>query len=131
MAMQKSGAAGLLSDFLVNIVGIMGPVIMVSMLYLVTSLLTEVMSNNASAVLLAPIAVASAQAMDVDARPFLMAIAFAASASFMTPVGYQTNAMIYGTGKYKFRDFIRVGAPLNVIFWILATALIPYFFPFK
>jgi len=130
-AMQTSGTANLLSDFLISIIGSLGPVMLVSILYLVTSLLTEVMSNNASAVLLAPIAMAIAHAMDVDARPFLMAIAFAASSSFMTPVGYQTNAMIYGAGKYKFKDFIRVGAPLNIIYWLLATWLIPYFFPFK
>ncbi|MFO8066862.1 MAG: anion permease [Bacteroidales bacterium] len=68
--------------------------------------------------------------MDVDARPFLMSITFAASSSFMTPVGYQTNTMIYGVGNFRFMDFIRVGTPLNIIFWIIATFMIPILFPF-
>ncbi|MDR4988331.1 MAG: SLC13 family permease [Bacteroidales bacterium] len=130
VALETSGAAALISAFLIGIVGSLGPVAIVSILYITTSLLTETMSNNASAVLLAPIAIAASVALEVDARPLLMAIAFAASSSFMTPVGYQTNTMIYGVGGYRFADFLRVGAPLNFIFWMLATFLIPVFFPF-
>lgn len=129
-ALEKSGAARLLGGILVDTAGAFGPVALVSALYLVTSLLTEMMSNNATAALLAPIAIAAAESMGVDSRPFLMAITFAASASFMTPVGYQTNTLIYGPGQFRYADFLRVGTPLNIIFWVLATLFIPRFWPF-
>jgi di/tricarboxylate transporter len=130
IALETTGAAALLSQFVVSIFGGFGPLVLLSAIYLCTSLLTEIMSNAAAAVLLAPIAIGAAAVMGVDSRPFLVAVTFAASSSFMTPVGYQTNTLIYGPGAYRFRDFVRVGTPLNLIFWIVATVLIPRFWPF-
>jgi di/tricarboxylate transporter len=130
LALEKTGAALLVSNLLISGLGSLGPIAIVAALYLLTSLLTETMSNNATAVLLAPIAISAAVAMQVDPRPFIIAVMFGSSASFMTPVGYQTNTMIFSVGRYKFSDFLKVGAPLNFIFWLAASLLIPYFFPF-
>lgn len=129
IAMQKTGLAQLLVDQLVSLAGQVSPVVMLSLFYLFTSLLTQLISNNAVAVLLTPIALSLATTLQVNPQPLLMTIAFGASASFMTPMGYQTNAIVRGPGGYTFGDYLRIGIPLTVIMWALATVLIPLFWP--
>jgi di/tricarboxylate transporter len=129
-ALDKTGGAAMIGNSVVTLFGAYGPQVVLSAIFGLTFLLTNVMSNNAAAALLAPIAISIAAGLEVDTRPFLMAVTFAASLSFMTPMGYQTNTMIYNPGNYRFNDFLRVGTPLNLLFWILATLGIPIFFPF-
>ena len=131
IAMEKSGAAELISNTALGWVPVDSPVLALAVLYLLTAVLTETMSNNASAVLLAPIAISLAERLGVDPKPFLMAVCFAASTSFATPVGYQTNTMVYTPGGYKFADYLKVGIPLNLIFWGIAIVAIPLIWPFN
>jgi di/tricarboxylate transporter len=128
-AMETTGAGTLLVDRLFEIVGPLGPFVVLSLVYALTSLLTEFMSHNASAILITPIAIDIAGKMGVDARPFLVAVMFAASASFATPIGYATNTLVYAAGGYKFTDFVKVGLPLNLLLWAVATIVLPLFFP--
>jgi di/tricarboxylate transporter len=130
IALESSGAAGSLIMGLLKLIGGWGPTVVLSAFFLVASLLTGFMSNAATAALLAPLAITCARALGVEERPFLMALAFAASAAFYTPVGYQTNLLVYGPGGYRFMDFVKVGVPLNLVIWVLATLMIPWLFPF-
>jgi di/tricarboxylate transporter len=130
LAMQNTGTAELIATRLLVLTRPLGLFGVLAMFYLLTSLLTELISNNAAAVVLAPIAIAVASALDASPMPFVIAVMLAASNSFMTPIGYQTNTFIYGPGGYRFSDFIRVGGPLNLLMIIVATLVIPVFFPF-
>lgn len=130
IALERSGGADWVAQNAIGLFSQFGPVVTLSVIYLLTSVLTEIMSNNAAAVLVVPVAIAAAESLGVDAKPFLVAVAFAASTAFATPVGYQTNTMVYAAGGYRFADFIKIGLPLNLIFWMMATLLIPRFFPF-
>jgi di/tricarboxylate transporter len=130
LAMDKTGGAAMIANGVVGMMQGYGPVVILAAIYLLASTLTEVVTNNAVAILLTPIVISIAASMDVDPRPFIVAVMFGASASFITPIGYQTNTYVYGAGGYKFGDFLKVGIPLNLILWATATYFIPKFWPF-
>lgn len=129
-AMEKTGTSNTIADALVGWSGALGPVALIAVLYLLTMGMTELMSNNATAALLTPIAISVAHQGGWDPRPFAFCVAFAASCSFLTPIGYQTNTMVYGPGGYRFTDYFKVGAWLSLISWLAATLLIPRIWPF-
>jgi di/tricarboxylate transporter len=129
-ALQNSGAATVIAATLVAATEDLGPIAALAVIYLLGSLMTELITNNAAAVLLFPFCLETARLYNCSPRPFLMALVLAASASFMTPIGYQTNMMVYGPGGYRFTDFLRIGAPLNLMLWGIAIFLIPIFWPF-
>ena len=130
LALEKTGGAQFLAQGLIMELGPLGTSVVLSSVILIASVLTSFLSNNAVAVLLTPIAIQAAAALQVNARPFIIAVAIGASACFATPIGYQTNTLVYGAGGYQFRDFIKVGLPLNLLIWLLASVLIPVFWPF-
>jgi len=128
IAFTNTGADQLFSNFLLNYIGHWSPRAIISVLFAVTILLTSFMSNNATALILTPIAFSIANGLGIDPKPFLVAVMFAASTSFITPVGYQTNMLVFGPGNYRFSDFVKVGGLLTVFFWALATIFIPIFY---
>ena len=129
LAMEKSGAASVLVGHLAEVTAGFGPIAVLAVLYLVTSFLTEIMSNNAAAILLTPIAIGLGAQLGIDPRPFVVAVMFAASASFATPIGYQTNTLVYSAGGYRFSDFLKIGVPLNLVMFAAAMIVIPIFWP--
>lgn len=129
IAMDKTGAAELIVNSLVALTGGLGPIYILAALYLITSILTEIISNTAAAILLTPIAIGLAEQFGIDARPFVVAVMFAASASFATPIGYQTNTLVYTAGGYRFSDFLKIGLPLNIVMLVVAVFVIPAFWP--
>ncbi|MEM8580752.1 MAG: SLC13 family permease [Pseudomonadota bacterium] len=128
-ALDASGAVALIVDRIAPVLGQLPPFMIVWAVYLLTSVLTELVSNNAVAVVVTPIAIGIATALGVDPRPLVVAVMIAASASFATPIGYQTNMMVYGPGGYRFTDFMKVGIPLNLSTGIVASLVIPLVFP--
>lgn len=130
IAMNQTGTAEYIVSNSLAYFEQFGPHVILAILYLMALILGEMMSNSAAAVLLTPLAISTAQLLDADPTPFLIAVTFSAATSFITPIGYQTNTMVYAAGGYKFTDFIKVGMPLNIIFWILGVIFIPIFWPF-
>jgi di/tricarboxylate transporter len=128
-ALESSGAVALIAGAVAPWLGSLPPFLIIWAVYLLTMILTELVSNNAVAVVMTPIAIGLAAALGIDARPLVIAVMFAASASFATPIGYQTNMMVYGPGGYKFTDFFRVGLPLNLSTSVLVSAMIPMLWP--
>lgn len=129
VAMRESGLADMLAGALVVAGAGLSPWMMLSLVILLTSIVTEFISNNAVAVLFTPVVIGVAAQLGVDPRPFVVGVMFAASASFATPIGYQTNTLVYNAGNYRFTDFARLGIPMNLLVWVVASALIPLFWP--
>ncbi|MFV0591216.1 MAG: SLC13 family permease [Draconibacterium sp.] len=129
-AMQSSGAAEGIARTTIEFSKAFGPVGVLAALYLITTIFTEIITNNAAAALVFPIALAAAQQMGINPKPFFVAIAIAASASFSTPVGYQTNLIVQAIGNYRFVDYVKIGLPLNFLAFLISMLLIPYFWSF-
>ena len=130
IAIEVTGLAAAGAGMLIGVIRPFGPLVALIILYGVTLFATELLSNATVAVLITPIAVALAESLGVDPRPFLVCVMMAASAAFATPFGYQTNVLVFQMGNYSYMDFVRVGVPLNLITWVAAMIAIPIFFPF-
>ncbi len=129
LTLERSGAAAHLAGFVTDNAAEMGPFALLVATYLCTLVLTELITNNACAVVMTPIAIVAAQGFGLDPRPYAFAVAFASSASFLTPFGYQTNLFVYGPGGYRFLDFARMGLPLSIICFVTVVSLIPLLWP--
>ncbi len=129
-AMESAGSITLIADMLSPLLAGWHPIFVVWLVYILTSTLTEMVSNNAVAVVMTPVAIGIAASLGIDPRPLVVAVMVAASASFATPIGYQTNTLVFGPGGYKFSDYLIIGLPLNISFGVLSSVLIPLFWPF-
>jgi di/tricarboxylate transporter len=127
--LDASGAVQLIVDAVEPFMEGLSPFMTILAIYLMGLILTEFLSNNAVAVIYTPIAIQLALQLGVDPRPFVVAVMFSSTLAFATPIGYQTNMMVYGPGGYKFLDFTRIGLPLNIITWLVVSALIPIIWP--
>jgi di/tricarboxylate transporter len=130
VALEKTKGAELIAHGIIGGLGSYGPQAVLIAVVVIASVMTAFLSNNAVAVLLTPIAIEAASSLNVNARPFIIAVAIGASACFATPIGYQTNTLVYGAGGYRFSDYLKVGLPLNLLFCALAAYFIPKFWPF-
>lgn len=130
IALEETGTAQWMAGGVISVVGSLGPIWVLGAIYFVTAVLNAVVSNNAAAVLMLPIAISTAVGLGVDPRAFVFVIAYAGSCDFATPIGYQTNTMIYGPGGYRFLDYTKVGAPLILLFMLLTTLIAPRLWPF-
>ena len=129
-ALQNSGAATVVAEQIVAVTRSAGPWITLGCIYLLGVIASELISNNAAAVLMFPFCIETARQLEVSPRPFLLALILSASACFATPIGYQTHMMVYGPGGYQFRDFVRIGLPLDLLLAVVATIVIPFVWPF-
>jgi uncharacterized protein with PhoU and TrkA domain len=128
--LQETGAVALVADTIAPSLNGLPPIFMLAAIYAMTSVLTEIVSNNAVAIVVTPLAISLANSIGVDPTPMVVAVMFGASASFATPIGYQTNTLVYGAGNYRFGDFLKIGVPMNIIVGAASILIIPVFFPF-
>jgi di/tricarboxylate transporter len=129
VAMEKTGTALFLSEQIISLVGGLGPKAIMIGLFILTTLITEFMSNAAAAVLVAPVAITTAVSLGADPRAFVMGVGIAASNSFLFPIGHQACVLVYGPGGYRFFDYTKVGLPLTLLIWILMIIFLPIFWP--
>ena len=127
-SLEDSGAVKLIVDAVTPYLTSLPPIALIAMIYVIASSLTEIVTNNAVAVVVTPVAIGLAQSLGLDPRPFVLAVMFAASASFATPIGYQTNTLVYSAGGYRFMDFVRIGVPLNILCGIVAVLALDFFY---
>ena len=130
IALQKTGTAQLIAQGLVSTLGSLDPIVLLAGVFLLTTGFSQVINNSATAVLMAPIVIIAANTLSLSAAPFMIAVAISASTAFLTPVGTTTNAMVMTSGGYKFIDYVRVGAPLLLLFLISTLLLVPLIWPF-
>ncbi len=128
-SLEKTGAMQMVVDGLAARLAVMSPLLTLAIIYTITSILTEVVTNNAVAVIMTPIAAGVAAQLGLDPRAFIVAVMFGASASFATPIGYQTNTMVYSAGGYRFADFLKIGLPMNIIAGLVTVLLAPIIWP--
>ena len=128
IAMEKTGFAEIIAAFLINIFKPLGSIGLLSGIYLITALLAAFITNKAAVALVFPVALTMAKELDLPPLPFILVVSFAAAANFMTPTGYQTNTMVYGPGGYKFKDYLRIGTPLTIIYGIVTIIILSFMY---